>query len=97
MVSTLGDDAPFSAVKKWAAEIKGGRESLEDYPCSRRPSTANTQENVDSAHDIIMGDRRVTTRYIASIVGISHERVENIWSPMGKSRCDINDLEGHRI
>ena len=30
MVSTLGDDAPaLSTVKKWAAEFKRGRESLE--------------------------------------------------------------------
>ena len=33
MVSTLGDDAPaLSTVKKWAAEFKRGRESLENDP-----------------------------------------------------------------
>ncbi|MCU7903101.1 MAG: helix-turn-helix domain-containing protein [Candidatus Thiodiazotropha sp. (ex Lucinoma aequizonata)] len=79
MVSTLGDDAPsFATVKRWAAEFKRGRESLEDDPRSGRPSTATTQENVDRVHDMIMDDRRLTTRYIASVVDISRERVENI-------------------
>ena len=43
MVSTLGDDAPaLSTVKKWAAEFKKGRKSLEDDLRSGRPSTATT-------------------------------------------------------
>ena len=42
-VSTLGDDAPaLSTVKKWAAEFKKGRESLENDPRSGHPSTAAT-------------------------------------------------------
>ena len=36
MVSTLGDNAPaLSTVKKWEAEFKRRRESLEDDPSSR--------------------------------------------------------------
>ena len=59
MVSTLGDDAPaLSTVKKWAAEFKRGRESLEDDPRSGRSSTATTQENIDRIHQIVMNDRR---------------------------------------
>ena len=54
MVSTLGDDAPaLSTVKKWAAEFKRRRESLEGYPRSGRPSTATTQENIDRIHQIV--------------------------------------------
>ena len=45
MVATLGDDAPaLSTVKKWEAEFKKGRESLEDDPRSGRPASATTQE-----------------------------------------------------
>ena len=61
MVSTLGDDAPaLSTVKKWAAEFKRGRESLEDDPRSGRPSTATTQENIDRIYQMVMNDRQLT-------------------------------------
>ena len=79
MVATLGDGAPaLSTVQKWAAEFKRGRESLEDDPRPGRPVTATTQENVDHVHHMVMDDRRITVNQVASSVGISRERVENI-------------------
>ena len=61
MISTLGDDAPaLSAVKKWAAEFRRGRESLEDDPRSGRPASATTQENIDCVHHMVMNDRLLT-------------------------------------
>ena len=79
MVSTLGDDAPaLSTVKKWAAEFKRGRESLEDDPRSGRPSTATTQESIDHIHQMVMNDRRLTISHLANVISISRERVENI-------------------
>ena len=79
MVSTLGDDAPaLSTVKKWAAEFKRGRESLEDDPRSGCPSTATTQENIDRIHQMVMNDRRLTISHLANVISISRERVENI-------------------
>ena len=79
MVSTLGDDAPaLSTVKKWAAEFKRGRESLEDDPRSGRPFTATTQENIDRIYQMVMNDRRLTISHLANVISISRERVENI-------------------
>ena len=47
MVSILRDDAlALSTVKKWAAEFKRERESLEDDLRSGHPSTATTQEKL---------------------------------------------------
>ena len=58
MVSTLKDDAPaLSTVKKWTAEFKRGRESLEDDPRSGCPSTATTQENIGCIHQMVINDR----------------------------------------
>ena len=79
MFSTLGDDAPaLSTVKKWAAEFKRGRESLEDDPRSGRPSTATTQENIDHIHQMVINDIRLTISHLANVISISRERVENI-------------------
>ena len=81
MVSTLGDDAPaLSTVKKWAAEFKRGRESLEDDPRSGRPFTATTQENIDRIHQMVMNDRRLTISHshLVNVISISRKRVENI-------------------
>ena len=79
MVSTLGDDAlALSTVKKWAAEFKRGRESLEDDLRSGHPSTATTQENIDRIHQMVMNDRPLTISHLANVISISRERVENI-------------------
>ncbi|XP_028270394.1 histone-lysine N-methyltransferase SETMAR-like [Parambassis ranga] len=79
MVATLGAGAPsYSMVKKWAAEFKRGRENLEDEPRSGRPVTVTTQETIDKIRNIILTDRRITQRYIASELGISQERVHAV-------------------
>ena len=79
MVTTLGEDAPsFATVKRWVAEFKRGRESVEDEPRSGRPRTSTTDENVTIIHDMIMEDRRLSTRVIAARAGISQERADHI-------------------
>ena len=78
-VSTLGNNAPvLPIVKKRTAQFKRVRESFEDDPSSRRPSAATTQENIDRIYQMVMNDRRLTVNYIANVMNISRERVENI-------------------
>ena len=65
MAVTLGENGfSCSMAKKWAAEFKHGRFSLEDDPRQRRPVTVTTQGTIAKIHDIIMADRRV---YMANI------------------------------
>lgn len=79
MVATVGSEAPsYSTVKKWSAEFKRGRESLEDDHRSGRPVTATTEESIEKIHQMILADRRVTERQIAFELTISQERVHNI-------------------
>jgi len=60
---TDGDSSPsFSTIKKWAAEFKRGRTSLEDYPCEGRPKDATTPEIIEQVHDMVLDDRRMKVR-----------------------------------
>ena len=76
MVATLVKNAPsYATIKSWVKEFKHCRESLQDNPRSGRPVTLATLKIATKIHDMLIGDRRVTVRYLASTVKISHERV----------------------
>ena len=89
MQATLTDKAPsYTMVKKWSAEFKRGRKSLEDDLRPGRPMTVSTKANFDKIHDMLLSDRRLTERYIAQEMGMSLERVHAI---------SINDLEMAKV
>jgi transposase len=78
-IKVYGDAAPsFSTIKKWAAEFKRGRTSLEDDPREGRPKNATTPEIIEQVHDMILNDRRMKVHEIAETIGISKERVGHI-------------------
>jgi histone-lysine N-methyltransferase SETMAR len=65
-IKVYGDSSPsFSTIKKWAAEFKRGRTSLEDDPREGRPKSATLSEIIEQVHDMILGDRRMEVREIA--------------------------------
>jgi len=65
----------FQQIKKWAAEFKPGRTSLEDGPREGRPKSATTSEIIEQVRDMVLDDRRMKMREIAETIGISKERV----------------------
>jgi len=75
-IKVYGDSSPsFSTIKKWAAEFKPGRTSLEDDPCEGRPKSATTPEIIEQVHDVVLDNRRMKVHEIAETIGISKERV----------------------
>jgi histone-lysine N-methyltransferase SETMAR len=75
-IDVYGDSSPsFSTIKKWAAEFKRGRTSLEDDPCEGRPKSATTPEIIEQVYDLLLDDGRIKVREIAETIGISKERV----------------------
>jgi len=67
--------ASFSTIKKWAAEFKRGRTSLEGDPREGRPKSATTPEIIEQVHDMVLDDKRMKVREIAETIGISKERI----------------------
>jgi histone-lysine N-methyltransferase SETMAR len=75
-IKVYGDSSPsFSTIKKWAAEFKCGRTSLEDDPREGRPKSATTPEIIEQVHDMLLDDQRMKVCEIAETIGISKERV----------------------
>jgi transposase len=75
-IKVYGDSSPsFSTIKKWAAEFKHGRTSLEDVPREGRPKSATTPEIFKQVHDMVLDVRRMKVRKIAETTGVSKERV----------------------
>jgi len=59
-IKVYGDFSPsFSTIKKWAAQFKRGRTSLEDDPREGRPKNATTSEIIEQVHDMVLDDWRI--------------------------------------
>jgi len=75
-INVYVDSSPsFSTIKKWAAEFKRGRTSLEVDPHEGYPKNATTPEIIEQVHDMVLDDRRMKVREIAETIGVSKERV----------------------
>jgi histone-lysine N-methyltransferase SETMAR len=66
----MGTSPSFSKIKKWAAEFKRGRTSLEDDPREGRPKSATTPEIIEEVHGMVLDDRRMKVREFAETIGI---------------------------
>jgi histone-lysine N-methyltransferase SETMAR len=75
-IQVYGDSFPsFSTIKKWAAELKRGRTSLEDNPREGRPKSATTPEIIRQVHDMVLDDWWMKVCEIDETIGISKECV----------------------
>ncbi|CAH2003969.1 unnamed protein product [Acanthoscelides obtectus] len=63
LLSVFGNEAPHqSTIFRWYGEFKRGRVSLSDDPRVGAPKTADTQENVDAVHKLIIEDRHASLK-----------------------------------
>ena len=60
-MGTLGKESPsYCTVKKWVAEFKMEKVSVEDVGRSGRPKDATADEKVKVVHTLVMCDRSET-------------------------------------
>jgi len=67
-----------ASVYRWYTCFRGGREDMKDDARSGHPSTARTDENVESVHRLLTEDRRTTLQIIADRLNIGKETVRRI-------------------
>jgi len=63
---------------EWFKRFKEGREDVEDDQRSGRPTTSNTEDNVEKIAKIIRNDRRLSVKMVADMVNINRETVRQI-------------------
>jgi len=79
LVETLGEHAPsYVIVKNWVAQFKRGDFSTCDAPRPGRNKTVTTPDIIDQVHELILEDRRISSKSIPEQLGISHERIGSI-------------------
>ena len=79
LTDTLEEHAPpYATVKNLVVQFKLGDFSTCDAPRPGRPKIVTTPEIIDQIHELILEDRRISTKSIAEQLGISRERVGSI-------------------
>ena len=79
-------------VYRWYAGIQDGREDVKDDTKGGRPSTARTDENVESVRRLLTADRRATLQMTADRLNIGKETVRRIVTEdLGKKK-DLREI-----
>ncbi|XP_046976469.1 histone-lysine N-methyltransferase SETMAR-like [Vanessa cardui] len=77
--AVYGQSSPsYSTVKEWAKQFRLGRQSIEDEPRPGRPSKAITDENIQFVEEKVLEDRRLKTKELAAMTGLSKTTVLRI-------------------
>ena len=65
-------------VFRWHKSFLEGREQVEDEPRAGRPSTSNTDDNVERVRSLVRSDRWLTLRMISSEINLNRFTVHQI-------------------
>ena len=90
----FGDNA-VSAVqgKVWHKHFKDGQESVESDPCSERPATSRSPENVEGVQSAVNRDQQLAVRELEADLGIPKTAVSEI---LMQNLC-VKDVEAKFI
>ena len=63
---------------EWYSAFKSGRDLVEEFPRSDRPSTSSTQVNIAKVKGMMTENRHLSLRGIAAELSVSHESIRTI-------------------
>ena len=72
---------------EWYKAFKECREIVEDMPCSGRPLTFSTHENIEKVKEIVLDNHNLSSREIVRDPYISHQSVCSISVDILGMRC----------
>ena len=81
-----------AVVCRWYARFRDGREDVKNDARNGRPSTARTDENVESVRRTLTEDRRTTLQIIADRLNIGKETVRRIVTEDMEKERSARDL-----
>ena len=89
LIETLGEYVPsYATIKKWVAQLKSGDFSTCDAPRPGRTKIVTTPEFIETIQELILEDRRISSKSIAEQLVISRERL----GPIIHEDLDIRKL-----
>jgi len=77
-----------TAVCEWHERFKSNRESVEDDERSDRPPTSKTDENINKVREMLINNRKLTSRELAEDLNIAYGSIQDIV---------VNDLDLRRV
>jgi transposase len=84
-------------VYRWYARFRDGREDVKDYARIGRPSTARTDENMESVCHLLTEDHCTTLQVIADRLNIAKETIRRIETEdLGKKK-DLREICSSRL
>jgi len=79
LIETLGEYTPsYATVKNWVAQLKRGDFFTCNAPRPARLKTMTTPEFMHRIHELILEDRRISSKSIAEELGIARDWVGSI-------------------
>ena len=68
----------YETIRRWVVAIREGKEDLDDEARTGRPVNATSPDVEEKVAAAVRQDRRLTTRQMSQMVGVSHNSVHKI-------------------
>ena len=80
MLQKAYDESTLSKTRayEWYSAFESGRDVVEDFPRSDRPSASSTKVNIGKVKEMVTENRHLSLKKIAAELSVSHESIRTI-------------------